>query len=915
MKRLSAVASLVALGNLYAPIAALAQPPCTDGSPLSGQVRDTTAAIIPGASIRLDGRAPILADSAGRFRFACLGAGRHALHVAADSFATLDLAVNAPRQGELVITLHPQKVETTVDVGADSDYIDENSATASGPSQTISGRRLQSLADDPDDLLRELQQMAASAGGSPSNTSISVDGFQGGDNNNTLPPKSSIAYIKVNPDLFSAEYRQPPFGGGQVEIYTKPGQHTFHGALFATNGSPWMNARDPFSSSRAAIGKQRYGGELSGPIHGKSSDFTLTLEHRSIDNFAVVNAVTSLDASGNPVYTVANVPTPQRLWIGMARTDWQLGAKDTFIASYSANNNHLENVGVGGTALAETGYESDRYDNFLRLTNITTISAKLMHETRVGIEFDGETDIANSIAPQIQVAGAFTGGGASIGNARRHEIYTEIDDDAILSTTKHLLKFGIQNEILSESPRLTTNFNGTYIFGGGTLPGTSTPISGLQQYQLALGNQPGGVPTAFSNVAGNPNINIGLVRIALFVQDSWKLLPNLQVAYGLRYFTQTDPTILNNFTPRLGVSWSPDKKSTWTVHAHAGLFTGRFLARNWYQILGMDGVERVTSTVYNPSAYCPSGVATSCTPFAGATVVQSIRTVQPNLPNLFYGIENLGITHAFPHGWSLSGDYYIAQMWHYTRTGNINSPADGSPTGPRPLAPNLNIFQMQGTGRGYGNVEFMGLDQHALKRLQFSAGAVRVDIVDDTDDNPFFTPQTSGVNTGEYARRDGNPLWNVFANATLTLPAKLQLSGNFNASGATAYDITTGQDNNGDGDFNDRPQYALPGTPGAVQTPWGLLVDSGSAGATLPRNKGQMPWTFYLDTNLQRTFNLTKDLKANHPMALIANIRSSNILNHENVTQVGGVLGSPLFGVPYQADNGRRVEAGLRYSF
>jgi hypothetical protein len=27
------------------------------------------------------------------------------------------------------------------------------------------------------------------------------------------------------------------------------------------------------------------------------------------------------------------------------------------------------------------------------------------------------------------------------------------------------------------------------------------------------------------------------------------------------------------------------------------------------------------------------------------------------------------------------------------------------------------------------------------------------------------------------------------------------------------------------------------------------------------------------------------------------------------------VLGSPDFGVPYAADNGRRVEAGARYSF
>jgi hypothetical protein len=76
-----------------------------------------------------------------------------------------------------------------------------------------------------------------------------------------------------------------------------------------------------------------------------------------------------------------------------------------------------------------------------------------------------------------------------------------------------------------------------------------------------------------------------------------------------------------------------------------------------------------------------------------------------------------------------------------------------------------------------------------------------------------------------------------------------------------------------------------------------------------------MPWTFYLDTNLQRTFKLTRNPKADHPQALTANIRSSNVLNHLNVTAVGGVLGSPLFGQPYAGDNGRRMEGGLRYSF
>ncbi len=301
-------------------------------------------------------------------------------------FAKRDLSFATPNTRPLEIVLQPETVETEVNVNGDPGVI--ASAEASGPTTTISGTQLQSLADDPDDLLRELQQLAAAAGGNPSNTTISVDGFQ---DSSSLPPKSSIAYIKVNPDQFSAEYREPPFDGGRVEVYTKPGQKAYHGALFATISSPWINARDPFSTSKAAISKQRYGFELTGPVRKVGSDFALTLEHRSIDNFAVVNAVT-VDSAGNPTNYIANVATPQRLWLGTARLDWQLGPKNTFIASYSANVNHLVNVGVGGASLPDTGYDSQRYEHMFRLSNITTASANLMNEARLSLRWDGEND-------------------------------------------------------------------------------------------------------------------------------------------------------------------------------------------------------------------------------------------------------------------------------------------------------------------------------------------------------------------------------------------------------------------------------------------------------------------------------------------------------------------------------------------
>ena len=35
-----------------------------------------------------------------------------------------------------------------------------------------------------------------------------------------------------------------------MNVFTRAGEKAFHGALFTNNGSPWENARDPFSPGR-----------------------------------------------------------------------------------------------------------------------------------------------------------------------------------------------------------------------------------------------------------------------------------------------------------------------------------------------------------------------------------------------------------------------------------------------------------------------------------------------------------------------------------------------------------------------------------------------------------------------------------------------------------------------------------------
>ena len=900
---------------------ALATPPASQaqataackGTPLAGTVQDSTAAVIPGATVQLDGTQGPVATSGsdGHFRFPCVSPGPHHLAISAPGFAPVQQDLPARVPADFHITLVPSE---SVVVNVDAEAPDAQAVLGGLNGTTLSGNQLTTLADDPDDLQRELQQLASAAGGPPSGTVISVDGFQ---DDSPLPQKSSIARIEVNPDLFSAENRQPPFEGGHIQIYTKPGAQTFHGSLFTTNSSQFMNARDPFSDAPASIGKQRYGFTLNGPVRRQNSNFSLALEHRSIDEFAVVNAIT-LDAAGNQTSTVSNVPTPQTLWIGSSRVDAQLGPKNMAFVSYSANVDHLSNVGVGGTTLEAAGYDSQTYDHILRISDSTTISPNLLHEGRVSTDFRGEIDNPTSNTPQVQVAGAFTGGGADIGAQRIRQIRTEWDDDFLLTRGKHSLKAGLQFFDYVEHQTLTTNFNGTYIFGGGTAPvldannnttGATETISGLEQYRRALLSLPGGTPTEYSSVAGDSKVDFSEVYSAFFVQDDLKLLPNLTLSAGLRYFVANHPFQDNGFTPRMGVSWSPGGSKTLTINGHLGLFSGHSpngLAFTQAELMREDGTARVTSLVYNPVYDAPNTT--------GSSVIHALRTVAPNYTSNDSLMAQFGFNKTLPLGFNVSSNLIYVRGWRQERTLNVNTPLDGSPTGARPGPANTDVLQLQSSADAAGDVEFAGIGNQKFKAVHFFVGAVHLHVLSDTDDNAFFSPQSSSTNAGEYSIETGESLWENFGNFDVHLPGKIVVSSNYYGNGNSPFNITTGFDNNGDGNFNDRPQFALPGQTGAIATPFGNLVASGGEGV-LARNVASLPWNFHVDGNIQRVFTLSGDPKADHQQTLTANIRSSNLLNHTNVTAEGSVLGSPLFLVPYSADNGRRIEGGLRYNF
>jgi hypothetical protein len=898
---------------------ASAQRTCTTGIRIEGTITDPTGAVIPGAQVQAASGEKTTSDAAGTYTLPCVQGASTVITARANGFANGAVRARGHLGGTVRVNvqLAVASVQTDVQVNADVSGIE----TDRGAGTTSLGtNQVQQLSDDPDDLIQQLQILASNGGGAPSSTTFVVDGFQ---NSSAIPPKNSIASIRINPDPYSPEYEGPTFEGGRVEITTKPGADKFHGALFFTDSDGSFNATDPFSTTPTPAGKRRYGFELSGPVVPKKSGFALALEKRDIDEFNVVNA-TTLDQNNNPVPFHQTVAAPQRLWIASVRGDLQLTPKDVATLAFAANVNNLGNQGVGGLALPEAGYSNLISEYDLRLTNSYTLSANLLNETRIGYTWKRTQQTPLSTGPSLEVAGYFLGGGSTAQNLNDRERDFEIDDNVMFTRAKHSLDFGAQSLGFFVHNYDPDTFNGAFVFGGGSGPeldpnnqptGQTTTLTPIQQYQRALENLPGGSPTTYQATTGTPLVPFTQWKLALFAGDSIRVAQRFMVSAGLRYAFQTSPETFVNFAPRIAFSWAPDKKSNWVLHLRAGLFDAPAPLSYATDVYRLNGERQHSITVYSPSYNDP------LTPIPGAIEITTVNQFARKISQFQAAVFNVGVEHELPHHWHPTVNFSYAQDWGIYRTRNINAPMVPTSTGaapdptaallaPRPIAPNENIIQYENSGHLNGGILSMNLAQHSYKRFDLNISAWMLRFKADAP-VPIGSPQSSYSNAGESSRPD----WEAgggSVSGTLNLPGRVQFTNDFSARTGTPYNITTGTDNNGDGDFNDRPSYALAPGPGVYSTAFGLLT-ANTVNGSVPRNLGTMPSVWHLYSNLSRAFTLNPRDK-DHPMTLTLNARAANLLNHTNTTAVETVL-SPNLGQPISAEAARRIEVGARFSF
>jgi hypothetical protein len=932
--------------------------PSPNGGTVTGTVKDTTGAIIPGATVTLTGDDGTTQQAQtgqdGVYTFRAVAPGTYSVSAASkglEQTGGVAVLVSTAQIARGDISMKLAEVKQEVTVTEENNTQLSVQASQNADALVFKGADLQALPDDPDDLQQDLQALAGPSAG-PNGGEIFIDGFSSG----RLPPKESIREIRINQNPFASEYDK--LGFGRIEIFTKPGSDNFHGtASYDISDGVW-NARNPFLTSTPFPGfrSQTYGGNLSGPI-SKRASFFLDVERRQIDDNGILNALI-LDPT-NPLLTVNDrgfTPTPQQRTTISPRVDLALSSNNTLSARYSYLDLNRNLWGVGQFSLPDNGYGYVQLQQLVQVTDTAVLSNTVEDEVRFQFNHYLTTQTAVSDAPQVTVPGAFDIGGAGINRTTQAESNYEFQDYLTVTHGKHTFKVGARtrNDLLNYYA--PTNFNGTFTFKSLTCPtATATSCPGANAYQvmqlgLAEGlsfqqiSDNGGAPTQFTITQGQPLISSTMFDIGAFAQDDWRVSQSLTLSAGLRWEAQTNVHDWHDMAPRFSFAWAPGRSSSkgspsTVIRGGFGMFYIRYPNVDELYTHEYNGVNQLSYLVNNPNFYYPDSVPASV--LAGLTPENGVQFIAGNNLRAPYLIQSaLGVERQINRRTTIVVNLTDTRGVHQFVTSEITPPGQAE------------IFQFQSAGLLKQLQAITRINTQVGSRVTVSGAYIWSTAHSNTDGalcaSSFGCGTSTPVNqydlSAEWSRAALDVENRMFLFGTINAPLKILLSPFVVASSGTPFNITTGgpylYDGIADGILNARPAFASGPGQGIVDTPYGYLNPNPASGeALIPRNLGTGPAQFSLNLRLSRTwgFGTTKfagssgGSRANtggggpggggprgggfggfgggggrggpfggggtteHRYNLTLSVSARNILNHVNYAAPVGVMGSPFF--------------------
>jgi hypothetical protein len=409
----------------------------------------------------------------------------------------------------------------------------------------------------------------------------------------------TIAEFRVNSTLYSAESGSG--AGGQVNLVSKSGSNEFHGSVFEFLRNDYMDARNPFDTSKQPFRLNQFGGNFGGPIIRNRTFFFTNyegLQQRVTQTFTndvpsaafraratlpVIRQLLDYYPAGTVRTSNADIDQAQanrsQSWrenSASLRIDHRFNDNNTFFARY--------NVDDGAIVLPRSVIESDRLNDNSRPSNFVmqfqrVFSPTLVNEWKVGFNRSPLSEFTYGPVPEsVAVSGFLTLNQPNALNPENGTSFSLIDNLAI-NRGRHAFKFGgeIRRAHVNVADPAYDSISVTYA-----------------NRQAFLDNR---VDSA-SIVTGSDVLGTRKWYYYAYVQDDFKVRPNLTLNLGLRYeyygvnrevhdiyrvfdlygcsgfCPHGTPWYFpdrNNFDPRLGVAWAKGKT---VIRTGAGIYHG-----------------------------------------------------------------------------------------------------------------------------------------------------------------------------------------------------------------------------------------------------------------------------------------------------------------------------------------------------
>jgi Carboxypeptidase regulatory-like domain len=943
---------------------------------LHGLVTDPSGAVVTDAVVLLTMPSGESLDTTtnkeGWYEFKALATGRYTVKIVAPGFAAftrenVEIAAGQVRGLNVALTIEEQKQK--VEVNDSPTNLDVNPANNAGM-VVLNGKDLEALSDDPDELQSDLQALAGPSAG-PNGGQIYIDGFTGG----TLPPKASIREIRINQNPFSAEYDK--LGYGRIEIFTKPGTDQWHGDLYLSGNTSAFNSRNPFEVSTngaplPGYDSRQISGNVGGPLSKKASIF-FNIERRDIHELSIVSAKI-LDPNFNVIGFSDAVPNPRTRTNLSPRLDYQLGKNNTLTVRYQYERENETNNGIGQFNLASLGFNQLNTEHNIQASDTQIISPKTINETRFRFIRETSDQTPQSTAPTISVQGAFTGGGNSKGVSLDTLDRYEFQNYTSMALGKHFLKFGIRVRDNRDVNTALSNFNGNFNFGlrqNPTCPPNSAPpacpkITGIQAYALTLQGlaqgltlpaiiAEGGGASQYSIITGTARAEVNYIDAGLYVQDDWRIKPDITLSYGLRFESQDNIGDHADFAPRLGLAWgiggSGKNGSPKTVlRAGYGIFYDRFAYDLFLQQERLNGTIQQQFTFANPNFFLdPSGKAPPLSVLLStqqpAAIAPTIYRPNPNLRTPYTMQTGLSLERQLTKYANLAVTYLTSRGVHQFFTENVNPPICTAfpcdpAANPHVLGSPDNIYRYQSEGVFKQNQFIINTSLRMGSKLSLFGYYTLNYANSDTSGAGSFPSAFNDISL-DYGRASFDIRHRVFVGGTIGLPYSFRLSPFLLASSGIPFTLTTGQDVNGDSIFNDRPTLASSRSipTNVITNRFGSFDLVPQPGETLvPVNSLTSAGRFSLNLRVSKSFGFGKKAEkpssdvespgagvnfgrgpggdrrggglggggrsmggrdgggTNHRYNLTFGVSARNIFNNVNLATPIGNLSSPLFG-------------------